>query len=213
MKYLILSLIVMIAGCTAPGDQGRMEPSVPQDPTGVNPLLIGEKVPDLPVMDKSGGEQHLLTRISDSPAVIVFYRGGWCPFCSAHLSELATYEEEIYEMGYRLLAISPDRPEYLRETLEDRELNYTLLSDSSMELARAFGIAFREDDETTAGLKENGMDIIARSGFDHQQLPVPAVFITDPSGKILFQYVNPNYKERINGEILMAALKAFSDPV
>lgn len=59
MKYLILSLTVLIAGCTSPGEQEQMEPSVPQDPTGVDPLLIGEIGPDLPVMDKNGDEQQL----------------------------------------------------------------------------------------------------------------------------------------------------------
>ena len=103
----------------------------------------------------------------------------------------------------------PDQSGFLNASLEEFEMDYTLLSDSPMEVARTFGVAYREDDETVARLKNNGMDIIKRSGHDHQQLPVPAVFILNTTGEVLFQYVNPDYRTRISGEILMAALRAF----
>lgn len=210
MRILLVLLIFLITSCSA--SESSPEPSglVPTKALNVEPLLIGESVPDLSVTDIEGHRQSLMELIAEKPSLIIFYRGGWCPYCSAHLSELASLEEEIYGLGYQILAISPDQPEFLRRSVEDQGLGYTLLSDSSMEVARAFGVAYRVDDETVSSLKNNGMDIVQRSGHDHQQLPVPAVFITNPSGKILFQYVNPDYRERISGEILMAALRAFA---
>lgn len=210
MQIIPVLLIILIAGCSASEPQQETLDQVPQSASEVQPLLIGESVPDLPVADVNGNSQTIMEWIDQKPTLIILYRGGWCPYCSAHLSELASIEQEIYDLDYQILAISPDQPEYLRESVEDEDLNYTLLSDSSMEAARAFGVAYRVDDETVANLKDNGMDIVQRSGQDHRQLPVPAAFITSPSGKILFQYVNPDYRERISGDILMAALRSFN---
>jgi len=211
MKYLFLLSFFMFTACTSNEPEQASEVNVPQDAFDIRPLLIGESLPDVSVTGIDGNQTSIAGLVAENPSMIVFYRGGWCPFCSSHLGELAALEEEIYELGYQILAISPDQPEYLRQSLEEQELSYTLLSDSSMETARAFGVAFRVDDQTVAGLKENGMDIVERSGHPHQQLPAPAVFITDTSGKILFQYVNPEYRERISGKVLIAALQAFME--
>lgn len=208
LTSLILTLLITVFAIST-DSQGQNTNHAPDDPFDVHPLLIGSTVPDRPVQDVDGREHSLTALISEQPALIIFYRGGWCPFCNAHLAELASIEEDVYELGYQILAISPDKPEFLSASVQEYEMGYTLFSDSSMEVARSFGVAYREDDETVARLKDNGMDIVKRSGHDHQQLPVPAVFITNPSGEILFQYVNPDYRTRISGEILMAALRAF----
>ncbi|MCA1803590.1 MAG: AhpC/TSA family protein [Rhodothermaceae bacterium] len=206
----LLFFITIITGGNS-GTETESDRHVPDSAFGVNPLLIGQSVPALEALDKDGNRHSITELTSRKPTLIIFYRGGWCPFCSAHLAELAVAEEEIYNLGYQVLAISPDQPSYLRRSFDEVEMKYTLLSDSSMDIARAFGVAFRADAETVAALKQHGMDIEAQSGQDHHQLPVPAVFITDTDGKIRFQYVNPDYKERISGDILMAALKTFQE--
>jgi len=207
-RIQILILIIFTIACSA---EQQPDVVIPQNAFDINPLLIGETIPNITVADINGEDELLLSRISGTYSILVFYRGGWCPFCTSHLSDLAQYEEEIYDLGYRLIGISPDRSEFLRESLDDMELKYTLLSDSSMELTRAFGLAYREDDEVVSELKEHGMDIVESSGYEHKQLPVPAVYIVDREGKVLFQYVNPDYRERINGDILMAALRSLAE--
>jgi len=209
-RFLFLLIFLFMVACTGEKLEQALN-QIPVNASNVQPLLIGEFVPDLPLTDVEGKKITLMELTAGKLSVIVFYRGGWCPFCSAHLVELAALEEDLYALGYQLLAISPDQPEFLRQSLEEQELNYALLSDSSMQVAQAFGVAFQVDNETVQSLKEGGMDIVERSGYDHQLLPVPAVFISDTDGKILFQYVNPNYRERISGEILTAALHFFAN--
>lgn len=208
-RTFFLMLLIASISFSAAAAQEQKTNGVPDDPFDVHPLLIGSPVPDKSVRNLKGEERSLEALISGQPALIIFYRGGWCPFCNAHLAELSSIEDDIYKLGYQILAISPDQPRFLIESAEEYEMGYTLLSDSPMETARAFGVAYREDDETVEQLKNNGMDIVKRSGHNHQQLPVPAVFITNTSGEILFQYANPDYRTRINSEILMAALRAF----
>jgi peroxiredoxin len=147
--------------------------------------------------------------VAEKPSVIVFYRGGWCPYCNTHLAGLAKVEPRLAELGYQVLAISADRPGKVRETQEESAFHYRLLSDSKMEAARAFGIAFEVSDATLEKYRGYGIDLEAVSGEAHHQLPVPSVFVTGTDGIVRFAYSNPDYKVRLEpGKILHAAEQA-----
>lgn len=175
----------------------------------VTPVLTGTAIPDVSVTSVEGERQRLLQLVKDKPTVLIFYRGGWCPYCNKHMAQLQEIHSDLVDLGYQVLAISPDKPEFLEETMQGKELGYTLLSDSDMEATKAFGLAFKVEDETVERYKNNGMDLAERSGHDHQLLPVPAVFLVNPDGMITFQYVNPDYKTRVNSEVLLVAAKAY----
>ncbi|MAL19318.1 MAG: antioxidant AhpC [Balneola sp.] len=175
----------------------------------VTPLLISSQIPDVSLTSIEGETVNLRNMVSQKPTILVFYRGGWCPYCNRHLSELQKIEDELYDIGYQLVAISPDRPEKLKTALMENELNYTLLSDSPMEATKAFGIAFKVDQKTVDRYKSVGIDLEADSGYDHHLLPAPAVYILNTDGMVKFNYINPNYRERINGDVLLTAAKAY----
>ena len=183
--------------------------SVPDSPTEVSPILVNSTIPDVSVRSIEDEKLSLRTVVAEKPTVLIFYRGGWCPYCSRHMAELQQIEDQIVEMGYQILAVSVDRPEVLKETLSDIELSYTLLSDSPADVMKAFGIAYRVDDKTVERYKSIGIDFEKNTGYDHHILPAPAVFIIDQEGVVKFQYVNPDYKQRINGDVLIAAAKAY----
>lgn len=175
----------------------------------VNPILISSEIPDVELKNIDGETIRLKELVSLKPAILVFYRGGWCPYCNQQLSDLHKIEDQLYEIGYQLLAISPDRPEKLRSTLNNSDLGYTLLSDSPMNASKAFGIAFKVDQETVDQYRSIGLDLEGDSGYDHHLLPVPSVYILNTDGIVKFNYVNPNYKERISGDVLLAAAKVY----
>jgi peroxiredoxin len=109
-------------------------------------------------------------------------------------------------VGWQIIALSPDRPAKVRESLEESEFPYLLVSDSEMNAAKAFGLAFTVDDKGFDRLKGYGIDIEAASGRDHRLLPVPGVFLVDETGTITFAHSDPNYKKRLsNKKILKAA--------
>ncbi|MCH2448570.1 MAG: AhpC/TSA family protein [Gracilimonas sp.] len=180
-----------------------------QNAKEVNPLLISSEIPDVKLKNMDDETVRLKELVSQKPSILVFYRGGWCPYCNRQLSDLNEIEEQLYEIGYQLLAISPDKPEKLRTTLDKNELGYTLLSDSPMNVSRAFGIAFKVDQKTIDRYKSIGLDLEEDSGYDHHLLPVPAVYIVNTDGIVKFNYVNPDYKERINGEVLLKAARVY----
>jgi peroxiredoxin len=127
------------------------------------------------------------------------------------LGQLQEIVPRLTELGYRIVAISPDRPEKLRSSAEKNELGYLLLSDSKMEASRAFGIAFQLDDPMVERFKGFGIDLEDSSGQTHHQLPVPSVFLVGESGRIEFQYVNPEYKLRLDPDVLLAVAEASAE--
>lgn len=176
-------------------------------------LQAGAAVPAVKVGTVEGEAVQLSAELNGRPTVLIFYRGGWCPYCTRHLAALAEAEPEILAAGYQLLAISPDQPAKLRTKPTHEKLHYTLLSDSSMAAAHAFGIAFKVPDELVAKYKESyGIDIEEDSGQLHHLLPHPAVFIIDAGGIIRFAHVDPDYKVRMTPAAIMAAIKMTDVP-
>ena len=175
---------------------------LPSKAEDISPLLIGESFPDTPIKNLDGDEVAISDFLKEQPAVIVFYRGGWCPYCTKHLSALGQAEQEILDLGVKIIAISPDSGEKLKETLDQNELPYELLSDSNGDLAKAVGIAFQAPERYLPRLSKYS------DGGNTGYLPVPSVFILNQQGEILFEYISPNYKQRMSKELLLATLKA-----
>jgi peroxiredoxin len=99
---------------------------------------------------------------------LIFYRGGWCPFCNEQMSGLEGVVKDLTEAGYQMLAISPDKPSEEEKSIEKHSLTYTLLSDSEGDAMKAFGLAF------VAPARQFRM-LETASGAKHHALPVPAV--------------------------------------
>ncbi|MDX1681252.1 MAG: peroxiredoxin-like family protein [Akkermansiaceae bacterium] len=171
-------------------------------------LKVGDKIPDVSVTTAMGKALKLREAVADKPAVLIFYRGGWCPYCTKHLQALMDIEQDLTQTGYQLLAISPDQPKKLAETPDLEKLNYQLLSDSQVEAAKAFGLTFKVPDKLVKKyLTEYQIDIEAASGETHHLLPHPAVFVVDQKGIVRFAHVNPDYKKRLDPDKILKAAK------
>jgi peroxiredoxin len=155
-----------------------------------------------------GKETPLRDALAGEPTVLLFYRGGWCPYCSSQLSDLRRVEIQLRELGVQMVGLSGDAPERLRATHENQEVECVLLSDVELHAATAFGLAFHVSDEYVAKLEEYKLDIEDNSVSTAKVLPVPAVFVVDTEGVITFSYVNPDYKVRCDPDVLLAAAHA-----
>lgn len=168
----------------------------PEKAEDISPLLIGEKIPQVKLTDAIGHIYDLNKAVSSKPTILIFYRGGWCPYCNLQLSGLQEIEEELRKTGYQIIAVSTDK---LKQSMEKGKLSYTLLSDADLSFAKQLGIAFKAPEayhkmliKTTA---EKNTDML---------LPVPSVFILNKKKEIRFEYIEPNFKERISPELLKA---------
>ena len=164
----------------------------------VSPLLIGEKIPNVILHDADGKEVKTID-IFDKKTVLVVYRGGWCPYCNSQLADMQEIEKNIVALGYQVVAVSPDAPSFLKQTLDKKELKYSLYSDSEGVFAQAVGIAFQREKPKLDKYSEG-----KNPGF----LPVPTVYVLNDKQEIEFMYINPNYSTRLKGNVLLSILKA-----
>ena len=183
----------------------------------VTPLLPGMTIPAFSALTPEGGSVDFDPTQLEKPFVLTFYRGGWCPYCRAHLGEMRLAEQELVKLGFDVYFISPDQPSFLVESIKmaqekagkQEDVDYQLLSDASMEISKAFKVAFKVEAELVEKYKQWNIDLEKASGHDHHLLPAPAVFLVGTDGVIQFQYVNPDYKIRLAPSILLAAAKDY----
>ena len=166
------------------------------------PLGVGEPAPDFVATRVDRSPYVFSAHHLKQPHVLIFYRGGWCPYCNMQLSDLHLVEPKLRASGFEVLFISTDRPELLHSSLKDQTVSYTLLSDPGLKAAQAFHIAFHLDDQQYAQQLKWGVDLEKTTGTRDHALPVPSVFIIDSSGVIRFVYSNPDYKVRLGAEEL-----------
>jgi peroxiredoxin len=179
----------------------------------VRPLLVGTKAPDFTVKDVQNQPFQFIAGAQAKPIILSFFRGGWCPYCNLHLSEMRLAEKQLRDMGFDIWFISIDKPEFLLESLDDPDIGYTIYSDSSLDATRAYGLAFRVDDEMNQRYLKYNIDLEKASGETHHVLPAPATYIIGSDGMINFAYINPNYKVRLHPDVLLAAARAYTDGV
>ncbi len=206
LSAMILGLV--FTACTGSNYRTSIDLStVPLSAEDTKPLKVGAKAPLMTLRAADGSDLDLSAAIAEKPAVVIFYRGGWCPYCNRHLVALQGIEEDLAQLGYTIYAISPDRPEKLRKSIKDKKLNYALLSDSTMAFSHAFGLAFKLDDATLARYREYGISLEDASGHTHHLLPIPAVYVVATDGTILFSYSNPDYKTRLDADKILEVAK------
>lgn len=211
-SVLALSLV-----CSLSLRQGHADVPVAGSAEEIQPLEAGAPAPRFVVRDVNGDPFHFDPDRLERPAVIITFRGGWCPYCNMHLSELRNVIPEIRDLGVDVLFLSGDRPEQLYAGLADETqsdidgLGYTILSDADARAGIAFGIAFKASERTIRRRHEKGEDIAESSMMRHGILSVPAVYVIDEDGRIDYSFVEPDYKIRLPAEDVVAAVRAVVD--
>ena len=202
---MLLSLICSLS--VQPGHAGT---TLAESAQQIEPLQIGQRAPVFVVRTAENEEFAFDPNSLTRPVVLITFRGGWCPYCNMHLSELHSVVPEISAMGIDVLFLSGDRPEllYASLTADTQEaiaaLDYRIYSDADAQAAIALGIAFKASDRTIRRRHEKGQDIDESSMQRHGVLPVPAVFAIDKSGMIRFVFAEANYKVRLPADELLA---------
>ncbi len=169
------------------------------------PLPAGRRAPAAAVQTPAGESVDLAALTAGRPTLLVFYRGGWCPYCTKHLAALQEVEAELTRLGYQIIAISPEPAAALAGVAEKHGLAYRLLSDPGAAAAQAFGLAYRVDPATQKKYAGYGISLRSIPGEPEARwLPVPAVFVVGPDGIIRFAFANPDYKTRLATDRLLA---------
>jgi peroxiredoxin len=181
---------------------------IAESASDVTPLLNGQTIPNVTLKTAGGAPVSLRAIAMQKPTIILFYRGGWCPYCNNQLAELKDIESDLIKLGYQVLAISPESPDRLQEQKLETEFAVQLLSDDKLAAIKQFGIGFYLPlaKEKIYEIKM-GIKLTDDEATDRAVLPAPAVFIVDKKGLIKFSYVNPDFKVRLSAELLLQAAK------
>jgi peroxiredoxin len=166
----------------------------------------GTPMPDGKLVDVHGRATTLEQARGGQPAVVVFYRGAWCPYCNL---TLRTYERQLVAPlaanGVALIAISPQTPDGSLSMQETNELSYTVLSDPGNQIAGQLGILTATSDDARASQAALGIDVAGGNADGTDTVPMPTVVIVDADGTIRWIDVHPNYARRTEpAEILEA---------
>ena len=172
-------------------------------------LFINSKAPDFKATDQYGKEIRLKDVLKDSAVVLIFYRGQWCPYCNKQLKKLEDSLQMIKEKGARLIAITPEKPEFISKTVEKTKASYPLIYDKEMKIMKAYAVAFEVDERTVSRYKNADIDLAAANGQNEKvYLPVPAVYIiSKKEGTIVYRYFDFDYKKRASVKEILDQLK------
>ncbi len=213
LHSLFAVLLTSSIVCSVAIQAGHADVPVAESAELIEPLGKGDKAPRFIVETVNGEDYDFDPETLERPAVLLTFRGGWCPYCNMYLSDMRHAIPLIREMGVDVLFLSGDRAELLFESLKMEtqedivDLDYTILSDADAQAAIALGIAFKASQRTMNGRMKKGQDIDGSSMRTHGVLPVPAVFAIDADGVIQFAYTNADYSVRLPADELIAAAR------
>lgn len=167
---------------------------------------VGVTAADFALPSQHGRVVRLSDRLAGGPVILLFFRGLWCPYCSATLRAWQRQQDKLIESGASLLAISPQTPAVCAATAEAYRLSYTLLSDIGSEIASTFGLSYSIPMEIRALYLRLGVRLKDANGGDGTHLPMPATFLLDRAGIIRLADVNGDPSRRLEPASVIAKL-------
>lgn len=169
-------------------------------------LKVGDKAPQFTLKNALGKKVKLSTLLKNGNVVLTWYRGGWCPYCNRALQGWQEVLPKIKAQGATFVALTPELPDYSLSTKEKHQLTFEILTDLNNEVANRYGLVFTLD-ENTAVRYEKGFGLSAYNGNHLNQLPMPATYIINQKGVIVYAFVNADYTQRANTEEVIKKLK------
>jgi peroxiredoxin len=170
-------------------------------------LQVSMKAPDFTLPEARGGTVSLSSLLAKGPTVVIFYRGGWCPFCDLQLRAYQKVLPEINRLGAELVAISPQTPDYAIADVETKQLEFPVLTDAHNAVARRYGLVFVLSDALKALQTAFGNPIPKFNGDESWELPMPGTFVLDRDGVVQLAHVDPDYTRRLEPAAILEALR------
>ena len=179
-------------------------------------IKVDSIAPDFTLPNANGETRSLYTLLEEGPVVLTFYRGGWCPYCNDQLYALQQVLPEFEELGAQLVAISPEKPESVEDTVLKDGLSFEVLSDVGNKVSRLYDLLWHVPKEQRKDFSEwlkksSGKTLAEFNGVDNYELPIPATFVIAQDGTVVYVFKDKDYKKRANPDDIMTALEHIAD--
>jgi len=159
-------------------------------------LAAGTRAPGFELKDHNGKLVSSAELLSKKRLIICFFRGRWCPFCVGQMEAMSLVVPEIEQAGASLVGISPQTVQQSFFMHDQHKLRFPLLSDAGNAVARQFGVGYRVPDYQRALYKRAFVNLPHTNGDESWELPIPATFVLDHDGTVLYASPNEDYTER-----------------
>ncbi len=156
---------------------------------------VGDTAPDFSLKNALGKDVSLHNYLQNGPVVLVWYRGGWCPYCNINLRYLQEELPNIKALGAQLIALTPELPDESLNTSEKLHLDFEILSDIGNKVAKDYGVVFKLTDDV-AHIYNEKFSLNQHNGDNSNELPLAATYIITKEGKIVYSFLNTDYRKR-----------------
>lgn len=217
LRFFFLSGALLV-GCAARVPETTPQPTprnkayalTPDDELGTLPdgvgIPVGEHAPSALVEDADGHPVELEDLWHEGRILLVFYRGGWCPYCNFQVRSLTEAYDQFRSRGVRPVMVSVDRIEESAKTQRGWDTPFPVLSDPDLKLHEAFSVIQDIDDTENERLTGFGIDIEAASGRSHHKIAIPSIFLIDTDGTVRWAHADRRYKVRPSNAQLLEAI-------
>jgi peroxiredoxin len=170
-------------------------------------LKKGDMAPNFTAVDNSGKTIDLKYLLKSHKAVVLFfYRGQWCPYCNKQISHLQDSLQLLTGKGAYVIGVTPETSENIGKTVEKTHASFSMVADKDYKIMKAYDVNYTVDPAMFARLKGFGVDLEKNNGNNDHVLPVPATFVIDQSGKIIFVHFDKDYTKRPSVSTIMSVL-------
>lgn len=171
-------------------------------------IKTGDVAPGFALKNASGDAVSLKKALAKGPVVLMWYRGGWCPYCNLQLRAMQSILPEIEAAGAQLIALTPELPDKSLNTQEKNELKFEVLTDTDQMVARAYGLVFKLTPEV-ADLYAENFDLKAFNGKEasRDELPLAATYVIGQDGVVAWHFLDADYRKRAEPAEVVAAVK------
>jgi peroxiredoxin len=175
---------------------------------GDDAIQIGTSAPNFVLPNAVGKEISLVNLLVSGPIVVIFYRGDWCPYCNLQLRALQSRIEDIKASGAQLVAISPQVPDGSLSENEISNLDFIVLSDQDAKVAKEYGVAWKAPAVVLDHMRiDRSLDLESINNGNGTILPIPSTFIIGKNGKVVWNYIDVDYRTRSEPEDIIKALQ------
>jgi|SRR5271166_5154317 len=170
-------------------------------------LKVGAKAPSVELSDHNGQLVSSASLLAQGRLVLMFIRGRWCPFCVGQMEAMSSIAADIAAAGAALVAVSPQTEKQAFFMHDQHRLAFPLLVDAHNQLARQFGLVYRVPDEQQGLYRSTFVNLPFANGDSSWELPIPATFVIDRDGSILFASADEDYTDRPEPLEILAAIR------
>jgi len=170
-------------------------------------LKKGDQAPQFSAKDNTGKQLELKALLKSHRAVVLFfYRGQWCPYCNKQIKELQDSLQLLTTRGAYVVGVTPETGENINKTIDKTHASFSIIQDKSYSIMKAYDVNYNVNEQTLAQLNKYGVDLEKNNGNRDHVLPVPATYVIDRFGKIIYVHFDKDYTKRASVRAVLDVL-------